>query len=168
MTPLRKRRDRASYRAMVERGIVECLACGEPKPISEYSIINGAGDPRPYCKPCNAERVRLSHYNVTRDFIDRLWTHQGGRCAICGCTERTQTRTLHIDHDHNCCRGRRSCGKCVRGLVCGNCNAYGLAWYEALPLPLRTFDLLNDYISNPPAQRLREEPPAVGAESSLR
>jgi hypothetical protein len=27
-----------------------------------------------------------------------------------------------VDHDHNCCPGRRSCGECIRGLVHGRCN----------------------------------------------
>jgi len=40
-------------------------------------------------------------------------------CNICG--EFTE-RHLQIDHDHNCCNGVRSCGKCVRGIVCNRCN----------------------------------------------
>jgi hypothetical protein len=32
------------------------------------------------------------------------------------------SRGIHIDHDHNCCPGNRSCGKCVRGVVCMACN----------------------------------------------
>ncbi|MGW7086485.1 endonuclease domain-containing protein [Streptomyces sp. NPDC054871] len=157
LTPLRRRRDNATYQAMIESGIVECLGCGASKPRSEYSTVNRAGAPRPYCKPCNSERVRLSHYNVTKDFIDRLWKYQGECCAICGSGD-AETRTPHIDHNHTCCKVGRSCGACVRGLVCSNCNAYGLAWYEALPDHLRTFGLLNEYIADPPAKRLRKEP----------
>ncbi|ATL30622.1 Phage endonuclease VII [Streptomyces formicae] len=152
---------------MIQRGVIECLGCGESKPKSEYSPVNRGGAPRPYCKPCNSERVRLNHYNVTKEFINQLWTYQGERCAICGSAEVAQSRALHIDHDHSCCKGRRSCGSCVRGLVCSNCNAYGLAWYEALPLPLRTFSLLNDYIARPPAQRFREGTSTAGAEASF-
>ncbi|MFI7318455.1 endonuclease domain-containing protein [Streptomyces venezuelae] len=144
---------------MIRSGAVECLGCGLTKPTADYSKINRTGDLRPYCKPCNAERVRLSHYNVTKDFIEQLWRYQGERCAICGDTGSTATRAAHIDHDHSCCKGNRSCGSCVRGLICSNCNAYALAWYEALPPHLRTFDLLNGYIQRPPARRLREEPP---------
>ncbi|MGW7080492.1 endonuclease domain-containing protein [Streptomyces sp. NPDC054866] len=143
---------------MVKSGLVECLECGKSKPTSEYSTGRQKDALRPYCKPCNAERVRLSHYNVTKTFIVQLWKYQGERCAICGSIEAGKKRAPDIDHDHACCRGGRSCGTCVRGLICSNCNAYGLAWYEALPAHLRTFDLLNDYIAHPPAKRLRKEP----------
>ncbi|MVO89852.1 hypothetical protein GPA10_35145 [Streptomyces sp. p1417] len=158
LTPVRRKRGSQDYQAMLRSGVVECLGCGESKPVSAYSPLNRAGGLRPYCKLCNSERVRLAQYNLTKDFLDRLLGRQEGRCAICGTVPSAGHRPLHIDHDHGCCAGARCCGACVRGLVCSNCNAYGLAWYEALPTELRTFDLLNDYLADPPAQRLRREP----------
>ncbi|WP_372464527.1 endonuclease domain-containing protein [Streptomyces olivaceus] len=162
LSPLRVKRANGAVQEMVRRGIVECLHCREYKRVSDYSVLNASGSPRPYCKKCNAERVRLDHYNVTKEFVGRLLLHQGGKCAICG-TAGSAEAAMHIDHDHACCPGRRSCGACVRGLLCNRCNHQGLGWYEALPYEVRTFGLLNDYLADPPAKRLRAEqaPPAA-------
>lgn len=140
---------------MAERGKVECLGCGEEKALTEYSVHSNSGLPRPYCKPCNAAKVRLSHYKVTKEFVDELLNLQGGVCAICGTAKMGRAGTPHIDHDHSCCPGARACGKCVRGLVCGKCNINGISWYETLPSHLKTFEVMNAYLADPPASRLR-------------
>ena len=38
---------------------------------------------------------------------------------------------LHVDHDHACCVGRRSCGQCVRGVLCARHNLL-IGQFEAL------------------------------------
>lgn len=39
---------------------------------------------------------------------------------------------FNIDHDHSCCgRGRPSCGKCIRGMLCTTCNT-GLGQVERM------------------------------------
>jgi hypothetical protein len=57
---------------------------------------------------------------------------QGHACAIC--REPFIEQRPRIDHDHNCCKVppngvSRSCGKCVRGLLCVRCNTW-LGWMD--------------------------------------
>jgi hypothetical protein len=40
-------------------------------------------------------------------------------CEICGIN---LNNNLQVDHDHNCCNGIITCGKCVRGIICPGCN----------------------------------------------
>lgn len=60
-------------------------------------------------------------YNISDEDYNRLYAAQGGRCALCRRATGTSKR-LAVDHDHACCPGPRSCGRCVRGLVCSVCN----------------------------------------------
>ena len=61
-------------------------------------------------------------FQMTLDRYDQMLEDQGNRCAICRCTPEQNGRRLSVDHDHVCCPGRKSCGECVRMLLCDHCN----------------------------------------------
>lgn len=85
-------------------------------------------------------------YGLSPEQHAELWTFQGEAC-ICG---RRPSRAPDIDHDHACCDGPASCGRCVRGLLCRQCNREVIGRYSAEQLRA-----LADYIENPPMARLR-------------
>lgn len=66
------------------------------------------------------DRRAMMYYGLTEETYERLVEHQAGRCAMC--REPFGDKVPHIDHDHSCCAGKKSCGKCVRGLLCAACN----------------------------------------------
>lgn len=39
-----------------------------------------------------------------------------------GCWACSTHEVLYVDHDHSCCPGSITCGKCVRGILCRPCN----------------------------------------------
>jgi hypothetical protein len=61
-------------------------------------------------------------YGITYDEYDLLLEKQGGGCGICGSKIPGGRGRFHIDHDHSCCPTEKTCGKCVRGLLCAHCN----------------------------------------------
>jgi len=66
-------------------------------------------------------------YGISYDEYKLLLDKQQHVCAICGNGEtRTskdgRTLWLSVDHDHRCCPSEKSCGRCVRGLLCWRCN----------------------------------------------
>lgn len=60
-------------------------------------------------------------YGITGEQYDALYAAQDGRCYICR-RARGTSKFLAVEHDHKCCAGPRSCGRCVRCLACGKCN----------------------------------------------
>ena len=76
---------------------------------------------RRYCKDCQPaykQDMRLRYYNIPRQKFDQMWDAQDRKCAVC----HEDTDRPCVDHDHSCCPGKLTCGKCVRGLVCIRCN----------------------------------------------
>jgi len=61
-------------------------------------------------------------YGITYDDYDLLLEKQNGGCGICGSKTPGGRGRFHIDHDHTCCPTEKTCGKCVRGLLCYTCN----------------------------------------------
>jgi hypothetical protein len=90
---------------------------------------------------------RLSRYGITRKQFDWLLEVQGYACAMCP-APFTEDTVICVDHDHACCPdARRSCGKCVRGLLCRDCNT-------ALGHIERKLNLADPYLSAPPGKLL--------------
>jgi hypothetical protein len=99
--------------------------------------------PRQHAKRYDAHLTRDWRYNLAPGWYDATLAAQGGTCADCHGPE-TKTRlgrllAFAVDHDRRCCPGFRSCGRCVRGIVCHACNNRRTIVdraYKAHPVPV--------------------------------
>jgi hypothetical protein len=65
---------------------------------------------------------KLKRYGITQANFGRMLEEQGYACAMCG-EPFEDGDLIFIDHDHACCPDeKRSCGRCVRGLLDLSCN----------------------------------------------
>lgn len=98
---LRRARSRARYRADPEKhkAYVAAWQKRNPEKVAAYQ--------------------RKHRYNLPLGAYEEMLAAQDGRCRICGEADKR----LVVDHNHAHCSGRRSCGRCVRGLLCMQCNA---------------------------------------------
>ena len=84
---------------------------------------------------------RKTHFKMSPDDFQKLIESQDNRCKICWAVF---IRTPHVDHDHMCCPSVRSCGKCIRGLLCHNCNCGLGNFRDDLNLMQRAMDYLRN------------------------
>lgn len=148
VTPIAQRRRRYAALERDAQGRKECACCLTWRPVSEYGASPVQDDGlQTACKPC----VRLGTYNVIPERYASMFDAQGGVCAVCERPDATG-RDLSVDHDHACCRGSRSCGQCVRGLLCTRCNL-GLGRLQDSPeLVSRASAYLRHWASQPPRE----------------
>lgn len=113
---------RASHEVLVrdDRGYKECGSCGEwLRESSFYEAKHTSDKLQPHCKECYRDRNLKRRFKISLREYNQLLESQGGVCAIC---KSPDSRNLAVDHDHSCCPGNNSCGQCVRGLLCSECN----------------------------------------------
>lgn len=82
------------------------------------------------CEVRECERGHVSsgfcgrHYHAFKKYRltpQEMFERDTATCQICGSHPEGGV-VLSVDHDHSCCPGEETCGKCVRGFLCVNCN----------------------------------------------
>lgn len=67
--------------------------------------------------------ARKHRYGITEEQYQSLLIEQNNMCAVCD-IEFSDKVKPQVDHDHNCCAGAKSCGVCLRGLLCSHCVTF--------------------------------------------
>lgn len=120
-----------------------CSKCGVTKWLESFhKDASCRGGRRPDCKDCvkvvrakylarNKDRISKRHraykYGLSAEALEELLARG---CSICG------TAAEVVDHDHGCCPGAYTCGRCIRGALCQPCNR-GLGQFRDSPALLK-------------------------------
>jgi hypothetical protein len=90
-----------------------------------------------YNPAVDSQRSRKWKFGLSPEETLRLFTGQRGRCYMGGEPLNLDApRGYFVDHARWCCPGSKSCGRCVRGLTCNNCNV-GAGHFSDDPARLR-------------------------------
>ena len=128
-----------------------CNQCEVEKPEGDFAWATAKGSRRGRCKACEYENRKKRHasdpekyrrmrrfrqvkymFGLNEEQVLELLEKQEWKCAICFVAI---DETAAFDHDHECCPGHRSCGSCVRGILCKACN-WGLGHFSDEPVVL--------------------------------
>jgi hypothetical protein len=123
--------------AMANKAPVQQRTCHCGRTFTYKSRLAGATASAWYefCPACHHDSPltlsQLKHHHVPAELV-REWLRLGPDlgCAVCGRRFHRPLRP-YIDHDHNCCKGHNSCGRCVRAVLCSSHNT-AVGFVEAL------------------------------------
>ncbi|MFI9202617.1 endonuclease VII domain-containing protein [Streptomyces sp. NPDC053048] len=121
------------------KGYRKCRKCGKNRAERFFTSARGhtCSSCRKSSKKAAARNARIqATYGLSADDYQRILTFQGGRCAICQETRRTN---LAVDHCHRT--------EAIRGLLCSRCNGQLLARgaRDRPDVLRRAADYLEDY-----------------------
>lgn len=140
--------------------------CGTEKDVIAISLVHALNQGRVKgtshgCKKCGYDNREsrystprqgniYSKYRLSPDRIKEILERQNHQCAVCG---TPITENAHVNHDHGCCSGNRSCGKCVRGFLCSYCNK-GLGMFrDSLRIIEKALSYLKGSLNDIPISR---------------
>jgi hypothetical protein len=84
--------------------------------------VSSGGTARPADDGQPAAAADVPQHGLTQQEFDAMLATQGNRCAACR-TDDPGNGGWRVDRDRACGhRPKRSCKKCVRGIVCGRCK----------------------------------------------
>lgn len=125
--------------------VKKCTKCKIEKDLDTGFNKRTEGGYKSHCKECLSrygasrydadlswKRHLKIRYNISAEEYYQMLEDQADGCSLCGRTEQEEGKHLAVDHDHSCCPGKKSCGMCVRGLLCVSCNRQ-LGQYENNP-----------------------------------
>jgi hypothetical protein len=99
----------------------DCMSARNMANRREYRRLHG----HPYSPESRKKsnrKYRISSYGLTQEQFDGLLAAQQYACGMCH-KPFEKGQLIHVDHDHACCQKKnRSCGRCIRGLLCHVCN----------------------------------------------
>lgn len=96
--------------------------CGETRQYHAKGMCKQCYFRSPAAREARFNRMLETTHGITREQYDGMLEAQDGNCGSCRRDLESFGRRPAIDHDHACCPYGSSCGKCVRGLLCMNCN----------------------------------------------
>ena len=130
------KRSRIHSRTRDEQGRKYCSTCDDWLDETHFGRSVSSPDLLQHCcKSCRKSsyvkdresvlgKRLLDAFGLTSDDLRLMIERQGSVCAAC----KNPADRWVVDHDHACCPGRRTCGRCIRGAICSHCNmAMGLA-----------------------------------------
>lgn len=126
-----------------------CNRCDEEKSFDKFLTIRNK--PSAHCRSCHnkatnvrwheksaeekkalGQKKRLAKFSLSDEDYAAIVHAFNGVCGICQ-SEPAPNRDFAIDHDHSCCPGNYSCGQCIRGILCTECNLR-MAWVDRVGL----------------------------------